>query len=74
MVDLIGRTVRFGQVTLQVLAETLPCELMDRLQPGLWNALKPNCRAGVCCRVLTGGELLSAIGGSGQRSRVSRPA
>jgi MOSC domain-containing protein YiiM len=56
MVDLIGRTVRFGEVTLEVRAETLPCGLMDRLQPGLRTALKPNCRAGVYGKVLTGGE------------------
>jgi len=56
MADLIGHPVRFGQITLDICAETLPCELMDRLQPGLWNALRPNCRAGVCGRVLTGGQ------------------
>jgi len=56
MADLIRRTVRFGEVTLEVRAETLPCELMDRLHAGLWNALKPNCRAGVYGKVLTGGE------------------
>jgi MOSC domain-containing protein YiiM len=56
MADLIGHTVRFGQITLQIGAETRPCELMDRLHAGLWNALKPNCRAGVYGKVLTGGE------------------
>lgn len=56
MADLIGHTVRFGQVTLEVRAETRPCELMDRLKPGLLQALKPDCRAGVCGRVLRGGE------------------
>jgi MOSC domain-containing protein YiiM len=62
MADLIGHTVRFGQITLQVGAETRPCELMDRLHAGLWNALKPNCRAGVYGKVLTGGEF--AVGDS----------
>ena len=56
MADLIGHTVRFGQITLQIRAETLPCELMDRLHAGLWNALKPNCRAGVYGKILTGGD------------------
>lgn len=56
MADLIGHTVRFGEITLKVGAETRPCELMDRLHAGLLNALKPNCRAGVYGKVLTGGE------------------
>ncbi len=56
MANLIGHTVRFGQVTLDVRAETRPCELMDRLQPGLQQALKPDCRAGVYGRVVAGGE------------------
>ena len=41
---------------MQIGAETQPCELMDRLHAGLWDALKPNCRAGVYGKVLTGGE------------------
>lgn len=53
---LIGKTVQVGQVVVEVIAETRPCELMDKLQPGLMNALKPDCRAGVYGRVVTGGS------------------
>lgn len=53
---LIGKTVQLGDVVVEVLAETRPCELMDKLQPGLLNALKPNHRAGVYGRVIAGGE------------------
>jgi MOSC domain-containing protein YiiM len=53
---LIGKTVQVGDVVVEIIAETRPCELMDKLQPGLMNALKPDCRAGVYGRVVTGGS------------------
>lgn len=53
---LIGKRVRFGEVEVQVRAETRPCGLMDQFLPGLKNALKPDCRAGVYGRVIRGGS------------------
>ena len=53
---LIGKTVQVGGVVVEIIAETRPCELMDRLQPGLMNALKPDCRAGVYGRVVAAGS------------------
>lgn len=55
--DLIGRTISVGEVQVKINAETKPCELMDRLQPGLLNALKPDCRAGVYGQIVRGGRL-----------------
>jgi MOSC domain-containing protein YiiM len=54
---LAGRRLRIGQVELEVLSETKPCGLMDQQHAGLRNALRPEWRGGVCCRVLTGGVL-----------------
>jgi MOSC domain-containing protein YiiM len=53
---LIGKTVQLGEVVVEIIAETRPCDLMDQFQPGLRDALKPNCRAGVHGRVVTGGR------------------
>ena len=53
----IGRTVRLGEIEVEIEAETEPCELMDIIQPGLRKALVPDCRAGVYGRVRRGGVL-----------------
>ncbi len=53
--DLIGRTIRFGDVTVEIKGETHPCGLMDELHAGLRAALTPDVRAGVLGRVVTGG-------------------
>jgi MOSC domain-containing protein YiiM len=53
---LIGRTIRIGDVTVLVRKETRPCDLMDTFQPGLQAALRPDGRAGVHGRVLSGGS------------------
>ncbi|MEZ5987529.1 MAG: MOSC domain-containing protein [Planctomycetota bacterium] len=53
----IGRRLRVGPTLLEVLGELHPCELMDRAQPGLHAALRPEGRGGVHCRVLEGGEI-----------------
>lgn len=53
----IGRTVRLGEVEVEIEAETTPCGLMDMIQPGLLDALVPDCRGGVYGRVRRGGVL-----------------
>jgi MOSC domain-containing protein YiiM len=54
---LIGKEISVGDVRLKIEGETRPCDLMDRLHNGLKEALKPNCRAGVHCRVLQAGTI-----------------
>ncbi len=49
--------IRIGEISLQVTSETDPCSRMDEALPGLRDALAPNWRGGVCCRVLTGGTV-----------------
>lgn len=55
-----GSIICAGDARLEVTGETDPCSRMDEIEPGLQNALKPDWRAGVCCRVLRGGTI--AIG------------
>jgi MOSC domain-containing protein YiiM len=47
----IGATVR-----LQVMVETEPCARMNDVAPGLEQAMRPDWRGGVCCRVLAEGK------------------
>lgn len=53
----IGRTVRIGEVVIEITGETLPCGLMDELSPGLRTALAPDARGGVHGRILRGGVI-----------------
>lgn len=46
-----------GNVRIRIEGETHPCDLMDRLQPGLKDALKPEVRAGVHGRVMKAGAI-----------------
>ena len=57
LADTIGRQLRVGPVLIRVHGETDPCELMDRVAPGLKNALTPNRRAGVFGAVIEGGAI-----------------
>lgn len=57
LVELIGQTISVGDVRVRINAETKPCSLMDRLEPGLKAALTPDCRAGVYGRILNNGQL-----------------
>lgn len=52
---LIGQTIRIGEVLVRVIAETEPCDLMDRQYSGLKQALTPDCRGGVYGRILNDG-------------------
>ncbi len=51
----IGRTVRVGEIEVDIKAETKPCGLMEKLHGGLMDALKPELRGGVYGRVTAGG-------------------
>ena len=52
-----GWRLRVGDVVLEVTQETAPCELMERAQAGLREAMTPDWRGGVCCFVVRGGEI-----------------
>lgn len=54
----LGKIIQFGQVKLEVMEETEPCERMDAQFTGLTAALLPDWRGGVCCKVIHGGELM----------------
>ena len=53
----VDSLLRIGGVTLQVSFETEPCRRMDEAAAGLCQALTPDWRGGVCCRVIEGGEV-----------------
>ena len=55
--DTEGALILIGDVRLEITGENPPCRVMDIQQDGLRNALKPDWRAGVSCRVLTGGKI-----------------
>jgi len=53
----IGQQVRIGGVVLEITEETKPCSRMDEAHDGLRQALVPEWRGGVTCRVISGGPL-----------------
>jgi MOSC domain-containing protein YiiM len=53
----VGGQMRIGDVVLEIMLETDPCQLMERAHAGLKAALTPDWRGGVCCNVVTGGTL-----------------
>lgn len=53
----IGARIAIGSVLLEVTEECEPCFVMDRMHEGLRDALAPEWRGGVACRVLRGGEI-----------------
>lgn len=57
LADLLGRRVQLGAIELEIVDETHPCEMMDRLHQGLRAVLEPERRGGVHGRVLRGGRL-----------------
>ena len=53
----IGGRISIGDVVLEVTQETAPCMLMEHFHTGLKAALTPEWRGGVCCEVVSGGDL-----------------
>jgi MOSC domain-containing protein YiiM len=51
----LGQTLRIGEVRLQVSAVCTPCDLMERIRPGLRKELYR--RRGMLCRVIEGGTI-----------------
>jgi len=52
-----GRHIVIGDALLEITGETDPCERMEAVHPGLFNALAKGWRGGVTCRVVRGGLL-----------------
>ena len=52
-----GRRLAVGPVELEVTCEIDPCDRMDAQHRGLTEALRPDWRGGVGCRVLKGGRV-----------------
>ena len=52
-----GKTIRIGDVTLLITGETDPCVRMEEQAAGLRDALAPEWRGGVTCRVTAGGSI-----------------
>ncbi|MGF1690879.1 MOSC domain-containing protein [Photobacterium kagoshimensis] len=53
----VGDVIQIGDVKLEITCETDPCPRMDEQHQGLTQALMPDWRGGVCCRVLADGEV-----------------
>ncbi|WP_033068107.1 MOSC domain-containing protein [Thalassospira australica] len=52
-----GTRLTIGTVVFEITGETDPCNRMDDVAPGLQNALSPDWRGGVTCRVITSGTV-----------------
>lgn len=52
-----GRIIRIGDVALEITGETDPCNRMEEQVPGLRQALTPDWRGGVTCRVRGAGRI-----------------
>jgi MOSC domain-containing protein YiiM len=55
--SMLGQQIKIGQLILLVTGETDPCPKMDAQHQGLTQALTPNWRGGVCCRVIADGRI-----------------
>ncbi len=52
-----NQVLQIGEVKLLITCETDPCERMEDAYPGLYKAMLPEWRGGVCCRVIQAGEI-----------------
>ena len=57
LADEVGKTIRIGDLALVVTGETDPCSRMEEQAEGLREALLPDWRGGVTCRVAQGGAI-----------------
>lgn len=53
--DTTSHRLHLGDVVLEITGENEPCWVMDKQHRGLRKALTPRWRAGVACRVISGG-------------------
>lgn len=52
-----GKRLRIGTCELEITAELVPCSRMDAQYEGLTKTLESEWRGGVCCRILSEGEV-----------------
>jgi MOSC domain-containing protein YiiM len=52
-----GERLVIGDLILEVTEETKPCQVMEAAHRGLRQALAPQWRGGVCCRVVQSGRI-----------------
>lgn len=52
-----GKRLQLGNALLEVTGETDPCERMEEAHAGLFQALLPEWRGGVTCKILQGGDI-----------------
>lgn len=57
LAETAGRRLAVGEVELEVSCEIDPCSRMDAQHQGLTEALRPDWRGGVGCKVLKGGTV-----------------
>jgi MOSC domain-containing protein YiiM len=55
--DSAGARITIGDLVLEIVEENPPCRVMDLQQQGLRSVLKSGWRAGVACRVVSGGRI-----------------
>ncbi|MEN6587840.1 MAG: MOSC domain-containing protein [Sulfuricella sp.] len=67
-----GARIVIGDALLEITGETDPCERMTAVHPKLFDALVPDWRGGVCCRVLRGGAI--TLGMEVELARVNEMA
>ncbi len=53
----VGQRIHIGDAVLEITGETDPCERMEAVHAGLFDALARAWRGGVTCRVVNGGSL-----------------
>lgn len=52
-----GKRLHLGNVVVEITGENEPCWVMDKQHRGLRKALTPRWRAGISCRVISGGTV-----------------
>lgn len=52
-----GSSILLGDALLEVTGEADPCERMEQEHPGLFQALVPDWRGGITCRVIRNGVI-----------------
>ena len=57
LTESMGSYLKSGDLILEITGELVPCERMDEQVDGLTNALKPNWRGGVTCKVIAEGAI-----------------
>ncbi len=55
--EAVGKTIKIANVELLITCETNPCARMEESYKGLFAALAKDWRGGVCCRVISEGEI-----------------